>query len=239
MRSKPIAVIQNVANDGPGHFANWAERQGHTLDIIEVWRGHAVPATIDSYAGLCVLGGPMSVNDDLAHLRDTERLIRAAMQAEVPVLGHCLGGQLMASALGARIRRAPQAEIGWIPIDAHAADAALEWFGTTQFPIFHWHSDSFDLPPGAVLLGTSPYCANQAFSIGEKHIAMQFHCEITTEKIAAWTTSHEGQAEIATHTSPGVQSIPGIHAATPSALPVSQQVAEAIYHRWSKNLRID
>jgi len=216
----PIAVIQNVANDGPGHFADWAERHNHSLHLVKVWAGEAIPSRIDAYAGLCVLGGPMSVNDPLPHLRDTERLIREAIAADVPVLGHCLGGQLMASACGATIRRAPLAEIGWIDIDTHLGAAAQAWFGAERFPIFQWHGDSFDLPAGAQLLASSAYCRHQAFSLGTLHLAMQFHC-----------------AEIEASASPGVQPVAAIHSQTPELLPRSRQIADAIYTRWSHGLR--
>lgn len=237
MARLPIAVIQNVPNDGPGHFADWADRHNHTLQIIRIWAGDAVPEQVAGFAGLCVLGGPMSVNDPLPHLRATEHLIRAAMAADVPVLGHCLGGQLLASACGATIRRAPHAEIGWVDIATHPATNANTWFGAERFPIFQWHGDSFDLPAGAQLLASSEHCRHQAFSVGSLHLAMQFHCEITADKITDWTTSAEGRAEIAASQSPGVQSVADIHSRTPSLLPQSQRVADAIYQRWALGLR--
>ncbi|WP_374515374.1 type 1 glutamine amidotransferase [Niveibacterium sp.] len=233
----PIAVIQNVANDGPGYFADWAERYDHSLQVVKVWAGEMVPTSIAGYAGLCVLGGPMSVNDELPHLRATEHLIREAIASDVPVLGHCLGGQLMASACGARIRRAPRQEIGWITIDAEAHPTALNWFGAERFEIFQWHGDSFELPVGAQLIASSEHCRHQAFSLGRLHLAMQFHCEITAEKIAAWTSSAEGQAEIAASDSPGVQSVTAIGAQTARLLPQSHRIAEAIYRRWASGLR--
>lgn len=237
MTRLPIAVIQNVPNDGPGHFADWADRHNHTLKIFRIWAGDALPDDVSGFAGLCVLGGPMSVNDPLPHLRATERLIRAAISADVPVLGHCLGGQLLASACGATIRRAPRAEIGWVDIATHPDTDAHAWFGAERFPIFQWHGDSFDLPDGAQLLASSEHCRHQAFSLGSVHLAMQFHCEITRDKITDWTHSSEGRAEIEASQSPAVQSIATIHSRTPDLLPHSQRIADAIYTRWSRGLR--
>lgn len=234
---KPIAVIQNARNDAPGHFADFMAARAMPLRSFHAWDGEALPRTLDAFSGLCILGGPMSVNDDLPFLRETEALIRTAIADDIPVLGHCLGGQLMASALGARVTRAAQAEIGWIDIATRPDTDAAEWFGADAFSIFHWHADTFELPAGARHLAASAACENQAFACGRLHLAMQFHCEITADKIADWIASSDGQAEIAAHDADSVQSPELIRALTPQRIAASLATAGQIYSRWMRNLR--
>lgn len=235
---KPVAVIQNAGNDGPGHFDAFMAARGVPMRVFHAWAGDALPASPDAFSGLCVLGGPMSVNDDLPFLRRTEVLIRAAVAGDVPVLGHCLGGQLMAAALGGHIAPAAQREIGWIDIAGRTGTAATEWFGSDAFSIFHWHGDTFSVPIGAEHLATSAFCENQAFACGRRHLAMQFHCEITLDKIEDWITSEAGRDEIAANPADSVQSPGQIRTLTPTRLAASMAVAEHIYTRWMRNLRL-
>jgi GMP synthase-like glutamine amidotransferase len=130
----------------------------------------------------------MSVNDDLAYLRREEEYIRQAIARGVPVLGICLGAQLIAHALGAPVRRNPVKEIGWFDVTATPAgrsDPVFEGFGEREC-VFHWHGETFDLPPGAALLASSERCRNQAFRVGSAVYGMQFHLEVTPQMIAAW-----------------------------------------------------
>jgi GMP synthase-like glutamine amidotransferase len=132
------------------------------------------------------MGGPMSVNDEstLPWLRPEKRFIRNAMKRSVPVLGVCLGAQLIASALGSRVYRTSQKEIGWFPIEATSSP-----MNAFRFPdkctVFHWHGETFDLPVGAVHLARSEVCENQAFQIGQYVIGLQFHLETTPESAQA------------------------------------------------------
>ena len=234
---RPIAVVQNAHDDGPGHFGAVMAAQSMPLRVFHAWNGEDLPRMLDDFSGLAVLGGPMSANDDLPFLRQTEALIRAAMRDELPVLGHCLGGQLMASALGGRVTRAAQPEIGWIDIAARPGAGAAEWFGADSFSIFHWHAESFSVPPGARHLAASAWCENQAFACGDLHLAMQFHCEITIDKIDAWLDSEIGRAEIAAHAVDSVQTPDRIRALTQGRIAASLVTAEHIYTRWMRGLR--
>lgn len=234
---RPIAVIQNAHNDGPGHFGDFMAARRVPTRIFHAWIGEALPRTLDEFSGLCVLGGPMSVNDDLPFLRETETLVRCAMRDDVPVLGHCLGGQLMASALGGKVTRAGQPEIGWIDIVTRPQTAAADWFGADSFSIFHWHGDTFSVPAGAQHLATSASCENQAFACGTLHLAMQFHCEITADKIDDWIDSDVGRAEIAAHEVDSVQTHDRIRSLTRRHIAASLATAEHIYQRWMRNLR--
>src|SRR5262249_41621874 len=132
------------------------------------------------------MGGPMSVNDDLPWISEALGLINRAVEADIPVLGHCLGGQLISKALGGKVTRNGVKEIGWGKVAGAEGAAASEWFGDTrEFAGFHWHGETFTIPPRATRLAESPYCANQAFALG-KHLGMQCHVEMTSELIRTW-----------------------------------------------------
>lgn len=193
LKHADVLVLQHTLEDGPGYLGDWLEAHGHTSQVRCTEAGEAYPDTLDGYRALAVLGGEWGANDDRPSLRQAEALIRQADARGMPVIGHCLGGQLMARAFGGRVERLPLPEVGWMPIQAApGADASLlrDWLGGLgprgQATVYQWHYDSFvDLPPGAQLLASSPACGHQAFAIGP-HLGMQFHIEITPEKIDAW-----------------------------------------------------
>lgn len=229
---RPVLVLQFMHDDGPGYLDTWAGREGVALEVRSAAAGQAFPDQIASYRALAVLGGAMSANDDLPFLRDAERLILQAMREDVPVLGHCLGGQLMARALGTSVRASPAPEIGWHRMDVSDGPEARRWFGSATMPhVFHWHYEAFDLPAGASRLATSGACPNQAFAIGP-HLAMQFHVEIDEQKISDWlsvTTPlyREAQARHATAQSPA-----RIRELSPRWLSAQQALAGRIYANW-------
>lgn len=237
-----IAVIQNFASDGVGFFGDYAAQQGWPLRVFHAYAGDELPRHLKGFAGLCILGGPMSVNDDLPVLRHTEQLIRAAVSDDLPVIGHCLGGQLMSQAYGGRISRAPQAEIGWVTVNScagHDGSTGLDWFGAAQFPIFHWHNESFSIPAGGQHLARSAWCENQAFALGKLHLGMQFHCEITQQKIDDWlneTACQEEMQRLAPRQG-GVQNEAQLRASTQEYLNRSFATASHIYQRWGQHLK--
>jgi GMP synthase-like glutamine amidotransferase len=154
--------------------------------------------TLPSLKGLnllIVMGGPMSVNDEseFPWLREEKQFIREAIQSGLPVLGVCLGSQLIASALGARVFRNAQKEIGWFPVEAVPTSTDTFHF-PEKFQVFQWHGETFDLPPGAVRLARSEACANQAFQVGRRALALQFHLEVTPEAVRAFV--EHGGAEL-------------------------------------------
>ena len=136
----------------------------------------------------------MSVNDDLPWIAPILGLIREAFDNDIPVLGHCLGGQLMSKALGAAVTKNAIKEIGWGKVTVSQNITAKQWFGDIDsFNAFHWHGETFALPAGAIHILASPYCQNQAWSIG-KHLAFQTHIEMTTEMVQKWC--EEGAEEL-------------------------------------------
>jgi GMP synthase-like glutamine amidotransferase len=175
---------------------------------------------------LVFMGGPMSVNDDLSWIEPTLDLIRAAHARSVPVLGHCLGGQLIAKALGATVSPNPRKEIGWFPVRCRTPFPGLGG----QFEAFHWHGETFSLPAGAQHLFESDTCRNQGFRIGNT-LALQFHVEMRADMVPVWAKQYA--AEIATPTET-VQDIDAITRHLDRRIEKLNRVADAIYDAWSE-----
>jgi GMP synthase-like glutamine amidotransferase len=227
----PVAIFRHAASEGPGYFATVLARHGVPWREIKVDAGEAVPADPREFSGLAFMGGPMSVNDPLPWIAPALKLIRDAADAGVPVLGHCLGGQLMAKALGGEVTRSPVKEIGWGRVNTVPGDAARKWFGAdhASFDSFHWHGETFSIPPGATRIASSPYCENQAFVMGP-HIGMQCHVEMTRALIEAWCES--GAGEIARAKSPAVQKVEDILRDVDARIRELHRVADRVYARW-------
>ncbi len=222
-------MLQHVHDDGPAYLARWLDARGIAWELRNAAAGDAYPASIDGYAALAILGGPMSANDPLPSLRDAERLIVQAVGRGRPVLGHCLGGQLMARSLGARVAPAAAPEIGWQRIDVHDHDEARAWFGGAgEVTVFQWHHDAFELPSQAVVLAASTACPHQAFAIGP-HLALQFHVELDAEKLHRWAGEVD-PALVERH--PTVQDTAAMRAGGDDRLPAQQALADRLYARW-------
>jgi GMP synthase-like glutamine amidotransferase len=231
---KPVAIFRHFGTEGPGYFATFLDRRSIPWQLIRIDAGDPVPGDTASFSGLVFMGGPMSVNDDLPWISHSLSLIRAAVTADIPVLGHCLGGQLMAKALGGSVTRNPIKEIGWGEARVLDTPEARDWFGdVSRFPAFHWHGETFSIPDGGVRILDTAYCANQAFAFG-KHLALQCHVEMTANAIREWCQA--GAAEIAEANSPGVQPAVTILAEIPGKLAAMTQVADRLYARWLDGL---
>jgi GMP synthase-like glutamine amidotransferase len=229
---RPVLVLQHVHIDGPAYLGAWLARRGVPFEVRNAEAGDAFPADMRGHRALAILGGPMSANDPLPSLRQAERLVRDAVERGRPVIGHCLGGQLMARALGARVGPSPAPEIGWQPVEIIDAPLAAEWFGAAQaHTVFQWHYEAFDLPAGAQWLATSAACRHQAFALGP-HLALQFHVELDAAKLAAWTASRDAQYEAAQRLHRSVQAPREMLAQATQALPAQQDLADAPYRRW-------
>ena len=180
-----IHHLQHVPFEGLGSIESSLLRQGHQLSSTHLYRNALLPE-IEDFDALIVLGGPMGVADvtDYPWLEAEMELIGRGISSGMKVLGICLGAQLIASALGARVYRNSCREIGWWPLSA-AEHAATSGLLPETFVPFHWHGDTFDLPEGANLLAYNTTCHNQAFTLGEQVIALQFHLETTTKSARA------------------------------------------------------
>jgi GMP synthase (glutamine-hydrolysing) len=230
---KPVLILQHLHQDGPSYLATWLRRQGMPFELFNTEAGQAFPAHIGPYAGLAVLGGEMSADDPMPSLRQAERLILQAIEADVPVLGHCLGGQLMARALGARVLESPAPEIGWHRIDLVPGAPAKAWFGDAPQPVvFQWHYDAFELPARAQRLAGSAACPNQAFAIGP-HLAMQFHVELDEAKLRAWVDAHDPRF-LEAAAAKTVQDGPAMLAGIAPYLALQHALADHVYARWTR-----
>lgn len=183
-----ICVLQNVAGENLGIIAQVLQSTGLEPEYVRTWAGDPVPRYMKDAAGLVVLGGPMGVYDAprLPFLMDSMRLIDQALKHERPVLGICLGSQLLATVLGSTVRRAGRRELGWLPValtgDAHAD---LLWSGSPhRFTAFHWHGDVFDLPAGGTRLASSELTDCQAFVHGLGAYGFLFHLEVTEKTVS-------------------------------------------------------
>lgn len=232
---KPIAIFRHSATEGPGYFAIYLARCGLPWRLVRLDRGDPVPTDPAQFSGLAFMGGPMSVNDPLPWIGPVLQLIGCAMKRDVPVLGHCLGGQLISKALGGVVTRNPTKEIGWGRVVIDDNPVARRWFGDLQgFDSFHWHGETFSLPPGATRIMSSAWCGNQGYAIGP-HLGMQCHVEMTEALIDTWC--NDGEAEIAASPGPAVQLTPQIRAEMPARLGQLQRVAEGLYDRWLEGLK--
>ncbi len=232
---KPIAIFRHTASEGPGYFTEFLHEHSIPWQLIRIDANDAVPQDASAYSGLVFMGGPMSVNDDLPWIAQELALIRQAAAQDIPVLGHCLGGQLMAKALGGVVTRNPVKEIGWGETTVSDNAQAHAWFGDIlSFNAFHWHGETFSLPQSAVHLLSSAHCANQAFAL-DKHLALQCHVEMTAAMIREWCDV--GKDEIAASaSSPAVQPAQAMQAQMVEKLPQLHAAARQLYQHWVKGL---
>jgi GMP synthase-like glutamine amidotransferase len=232
---KPIAIFRHSLIEGPGYFALFLNQHAIPWQMIHIDQGDGVPTDASAFSGLVFMGGPMSVNDDLPWIPAVLKLIQDAHAKDIPLLGHCLGGQLISKALGGVVSANLVKEIGWGEVEVANNDLARQWLGDTKsFDSFHWHGETFSLPPGAVHLLSSKHCANQAYVIG-KHLALQCHVEMTEQMIRDWC--EVGADEIAAaSSSPAVQSAQVMQQQIQDKLPPLHHVAEHLYRHWLRGL---
>ncbi|MBV9190643.1 MAG: type 1 glutamine amidotransferase [Betaproteobacteria bacterium] len=232
---RPVAIFRASSTEGPGYFATYLERRSIDWRLVQLDSGDAVPRDARKFGGLVFMGGPMSVNDELPWIIPALELVRDAVRKDVPVLGHCLGGQLMAKALGGAVRVNRVKEIGWGEVRVADNEVAREWLGDLQsFESFHWHGETFSIPPGATRVLQNAHCENQAFALG-RHFGMQCHVEMTAELIETWIAT--GREEIAeSRSSPGVQEPAEIKRGMDPRLMALNQVANRIYDRWTEGI---
>ncbi|MCE1254965.1 MAG: type 1 glutamine amidotransferase [Anaerolineae bacterium] len=178
-------ILQHVAFEGPGSIDDWLLSKHASVSYTRLFEAAPLPEPAE-FDALVALGGPMSVNDEavLPWLTAEKRFIAAAVQSGKPVLGICLGAQLIASALGARVYPGTHKEIGWLPVKRAQYTPQVFSF-PEQATVFHWHGETFDLPEGAIRLAGSEGCINQAFQIGARTIGLQFHLETTPSNVEA------------------------------------------------------
>lgn len=229
---KPVLILQHQTPEHPAYLVTWLKQHNIPYELFNAGAGEHFPASIEPYSALAVMGGGMSSNDQLLSNRQAEILILQAMRLDRPVIGHCLGGQLMTRALGGTIGTSPKPEIGWQPIE-YANDPLVEyWFGTDPTPtVIQWHYEAFTIPAGAVLLASSAACPNQAWAFG-KHLAMQFHIEMDALKAQEWANDEDPNWATARTQYNTVQDSAEIINGITEHLAQHQQTADHIYRTW-------
>ena len=232
---KPVAIFRCARSEGPGYFATVLERHSLAWKLIALDEGERVPRDAGGFSGLAFMGGPMSVNDELPWIGPALELVRDAARRDIPALGHCLGGQLLARAFGGEVRRSPVKEIGWGEVRVADNGVARAWLGELPaFESFHWHGETFSIPFGGTRVLENAHCANQGFVLG-KHLGLQCHVEMTEDLIRAWCDG--GAEEIRdSASSPGVQKPREILKNMDTRLARLHQTADRIYDQWLRGL---
>ena len=233
----PVGVFRFSRTEGPGHFATFLDANRVPWTLVKLDEKDPVPVSAGGFSGLGFMGGPMSANDDLPWTEPVLALMRDAVAREVPVIGHCLGGQLLARALGGEVRTNPVKEIGWNRIEADDTALAREWLGDLRdFTTFQWHGETFSIPRNAERILHGPHCGNQAYVVDGRHLGMQCHVEMTPEMIASWCES--GWEEIEENlASPAVMPVERIKALVPERLGPLSRAAERLYASWLRGLK--
>jgi len=234
---KPVVIFRHTATEGPGYFATFLDARSIPSRLIAIDRGDPLPKSAEAFSGLCFLGGPMSVNDPLPWIADECALIRDAVERGVPVIGHCLGGQLMSKALGGNITRNPVKEIGWGGAQPVAHELARRWFGELvgAATVFQWHGETFSIPPGATRILGNDFCANQIFVSGP-HLGMQCHVEMTPEMIVQWCAGWPEEVAGLNALPACIQTPEAMLAETPARLAAMRQLADQLYSVWISGL---
>jgi len=195
MTLKTVQAIRHIGFEDLGSFAAPLRESGYDIEYIDV--AESDPATLDALAAdlLVVLGGPIGVYDHDAYpvVTDEIRLLRARLAADRPTLGICLGAQLMAAALGARVYPGPTREIGWSALELADAAKPNPLAALREVPVLHWHGDTFDLPEDTTLLASTALCKNQAFSRGPNVLGLQFHPEVLGARFEHWLLGHANE----------------------------------------------
>jgi GMP synthase-like glutamine amidotransferase len=236
---KPVAIFRYARTEGPGHFATFLAEHGLQFHLIRLDDNDPVPASCDAFSGLGFMGGPMSANDELPWTQPVLALMREAVDKRVPVIGHCLGGQMFSRATGGRVTRAPVKEIGWVSTEVEDSLLADAWFGADldRFEAFQWHEDTFTVPPGAERILTGKTCANQAYVLDGIHLGMQCHVEVTAEMIDTWLRTGSSDIDESFGRSPAVQDVATIRSLMPQNLPALTRTASTLYSRWIAGLK--
>ncbi|HXG78224.1 MAG TPA: type 1 glutamine amidotransferase [Methyloceanibacter sp.] len=184
---KPIRIFRHEDWINPGRLTDYLDARAIPWELVRIDQNEPVPQDVDDVSGLAFLGGTMSVNDGYPWLEEELRLIRSAAVCDLPMLGHCMGSQLIAKALGGEVRTMPAKEVGWYEVSKLDNPATREWLAAVpdRFEVLIWHHDAFSLPPGAALLYSTAHCPEQAYVLGNT-VATVAHAEVTADMLEEW-----------------------------------------------------
>ena len=223
-----FVVLEHLDIEPPALIADVLLEQGHTLATIRLDRNEALPETLAGIDGAIIMGGPQSANDDhLTYIRNELVWVEKALAAGLPMLGICLGAQVMAKAAGGAIGRSPVRELGWYPIYQEADDPLFAALPTEGLKVFQWHGETFTLPEGATRVAAHPEVPQQAIRLGRGQYGLQFHVEVDEEIIGRWVEA--GESERA-HL--GEAGIARLKKETPAYLPAMRTFCRGMVLSW-------
>ncbi|HJU05396.1 MAG TPA: gamma-glutamyl-gamma-aminobutyrate hydrolase family protein, partial [Nitrospiraceae bacterium] len=227
-----VVVLQHIECEPLGRIETALISEGLSAEYVRIFDGQPVPTDLNGVAGLIVMGGPMSVyeQDHYPHLRQEVKLIETALASRTPLLGVCLGSQLLAAALGAKVAKGSQKEIGWHPVElTHAGQTDSLWKEVpAMFTAYHWHGDVFDLPNGAHRLAFSAPTAHQAFRYGSNAYGILFHLEVTEPIIRGMVGAFSAELRETGRTGEDVLDQAATH------LPALQAIGNQVFRRWAQ-----
>jgi len=231
---KPILIFRHLECEGPGYLEQVLQYYQLPYRLVCIDQNEAVPEGIDHCSALVFMGGPMSVNDDLPWIEPELALIRQAVAEDMPVLGHCLGGQLISKALGGSVGANPVKEIGWLPVSRITNPASTDWLAELpdEFIAFHWHGETFSIPNGASPILQSQHCPHQGFVMGNT-LALQCHVEMTEDMVQEWAQLYAHEIG---ETSATVQNAAEMTRDIEQNISGLQMQADRLYRRWLKPL---
>jgi len=230
-------VLKHLDIEGPGLLADVIRSAGHELKTMDLWRHLPEPGAMDGYDGLIVMGGPSSANDlHSPSIAAALALIRAAIDHHTPMLGICLGAQLMAKAASATIQPSPVRELGWYPVyptSQSANDPLFASIHEDSLMVFQWHGETFTLPESATLLASNPAVPNQAFRLARGQYALQFHIEVDRDTIETWINAGKSERE---HL--GDSGLGHLRRETEVRLGPMQTFCSTMTHQWLKEIKL-
>lgn len=226
-----IAILQFDADNPPGYLGTWLAERALPFALLRL---DITPALeLGGYDGYALMGGPMMVGDNLPWMHAVIDQLRRNLDDGCPILGHCLGGQMLAHAAGATVGPCAHPEVGWVDVAPAANPVARQWLGPhaerATMPVYHWHFHAFELPAGAELLLTRPEMPNQAFALGP-HVGFQSHLEIDPSTLASWYRAQpdpEGAYPVGT-----IQSPAAALGQAPHKIPEMRRLSSHAYARW-------
>jgi len=226
-------VIQHLAIEPAALIGECIEEAGHTLHAVMADEGDSLPESLRGYSGVVVMGGPMSANDThLEYIAGELALLKQTIEADIPVLGICLGAQLLARAAGAGIMPSPVRELGWyrlLPVAAAADDPLFASLPASGMDVFQWHGETLSLPEGATLLASCTNVPHQAFRIGSSQYGLQFHIEVDEPAIEVWIEAGESERGAL-----GSEGIEAIRRESPLRLPEAHRFCRQMVAAWLK-----